>query len=124
MKFYERGNTMHPGLEKSLGHSQIFLDSLLEEDEFKELQKKAAQDRCRWLMEQNRYILIRNKDWEKIFTDIEDNEESFGRYYPIMRVKMDSNNLVDMSVGLMINDDLYTYSKMLANQDEEKEILL
>lgn len=120
MKFYERGDTMHPGLEKSLGHSRIFLDSLLEEDEFKELQKKTAQDRCRWLVEQNRYILIRDKDWEKIFSDIEDNEESFGRYYPIVQVKMDSPNLVDMGVGLMINDDLYTYSKMLANQAEGK----
>lgn len=121
MKFYEHGNTMHPGLEKSLGHSRLFLDSLLEEDEFKALQKKTAQDRCRWLVEQNRYILIRDKDWEKIFTDIEENEESFGRYYSIMRVKMASNNLVDMSVGLMINDDLYAYSKTLANQAEEKE---
>ena len=27
-----------------------------------------------------------------------------------MRVKLDSDSLVDMSVGLMINDDLYAYS--------------
>lgn len=121
MKFYECGDTMHPRLANSLGHSRIFLDSLLEEEEFKKLQKKSAQYKCRWLVEQNRYILIRDKDWDKIFTDIEDNEESFGRYYSIMRVKMDSQNLVNMSVGLMINDDLYAYSKTLANQVEEKE---
>lgn len=54
--------------------------------------------------------MIRDKDWEKIFTDIEKNQDSFNRYYSIMRVKLDSDSLVDMSVGLMINDDLYAYS--------------
>lgn len=62
------------------------------------------------MVEHNKYILIRDKDWEKIFTDIEKNQDSFNRYYSIMRVKLDSDSLVDMSVGLMINDDLYAYS--------------
>ena len=66
-----------------------------------------------------KYILIRDKDWEKIFTDIENNGDSFGRYYSIMRVKMDSDSLVDMCSALMINDDLYDYSKTLAEQLEE-----
>ena len=74
---------------------------------------------CKWLVESNKYILIRDKDWEKIFTDIENNGDSFGRYYSIMRVKMDSDSLVDMCSALMINDDLYDYSKTLAEQLEE-----
>lgn len=116
MKFFENGDTMYSSLEKSLGHLRIFLDSILEEEEFKELQKESAQERCKWLVKQNRYILIKDKDWDKIFTDIEQNKESFGRYYSIMRVKMDSHNLIDMCTGLMINDELYAYSKIMADK--------
>ena len=80
---------------------------------------KRQHEKCEWLVESNKYILIRDKDWEKIFTDIENNGDSFGRYYSIMRVKMDSDSLVDMCSALMINDDLYDYSKTLAEQLEE-----
>ena len=69
--------------------------------------------------EQNRYFLMRDKDWEKIFADIEDNKESFGRYYPLFRVRIESDGLMDMSIALLINDDLYAYSKELAEQEEE-----
>ena len=70
--------------------------------------------------------MIRDKDWEKIFTDIEKNQDSFNRYYSIMRVKLDSDSLVDMSVGLMINDDLYAYSNFALcdyfMQGEQKDV--
>ncbi len=118
LKFFKKGDTISPEMEKSLGPSRIFLDSILQEEHFKELQQRSPKDKCRWLVENNKYILIRDMDWEKIFTDIESNEDSFGRYYSIMRVKMDGLGLVDMSVALMINDDLYAYSKILAEQVE------
>ena len=118
LKFFKKGDTISPEMEKSLGTSRIFLDSILQEEHFKELQQRSPKDKCRWLVENNKYILIRDMDWEKIFTDIESNEDSVGRYYSIMRVKMDGLGLVDMSVALMINDDLYAYSKILAEQVE------
>lgn len=114
LKFFEKGDTISPRLEESLGKSRNFLDSMLEEEDLKIIKEKPILDRCRWLVEHNQYILIRDKDWEKIFTDIGKNQDSFDRYYSIMRVKLDSDSLVDMSVGLMINDDLYAYSKILA----------
>lgn len=52
---------------------------------------------------------MRDKDWEKIFADIEENKESFGRYYPLFRVRIESDGLMDMSIALLINDDLYAY---------------
>lgn len=119
LKFYEDGDTIRPGLEKSLGKSRKFLDSILDEETFTELMAKDALARCRWIVEQNRHILIREKDWEKIFTDIEEHEESFGRYYSIQRAKMDSDEIVDMGAALMINDKLYEYSKVLADQISE-----
>lgn len=119
LKFYEVGDTIRPGLEKSLGKSRKFLDSILDEETFTELMAKDALARCRWIVEQNRHILIRDKDWEKIFTDIEEHKESFGRYYSIQRAKMDSDEIVDMGAALMINDRLYEYSKVLADQISE-----
>ena len=110
---------MRPVLMKSLGGSRKFLDTALEEEEFSELMEEDSRRRCEWLIEQNRYFLMRDKDWEKIFADIEENKESFGRYYPLFRVRIESDGLMDMSIALLINDDLYAYSKELAEQEEE-----
>lgn len=49
-----------------------------------------------------------------MYTDIERNPDSFGRYYPLFRVKLDSEELIDMSIAFMINDDFYAYSGILA----------
>ena len=35
------------------------------------------------------------------------------------RVRIESDGLMDMSIALLINDDLYAYSKELAEQEEE-----
>lgn len=109
LKFLEKGDVISPELEKSLKRLRDFLKSLLEEDHFKKLMEQSVNDRFRWLVEHNRHILIRDKDWEKIYDDIENNADSFGRYYPIMRIKMDNSSITDMCTALMINDDLYEY---------------
>lgn len=77
--------------------------------DIKKLMEQSVNDRFRWLVEHNRHILIRDKDWEKIYDDIENNADSFGRYYPIMRIRMDNSSITDMCTALMINDDLYEY---------------
>lgn len=41
-------------------------------------------------MEQNPYILVRDPDWKKIFSDIEEHEDAFARYYPMVRLKVES----------------------------------
>lgn len=122
LMFYETGDTMHPVLEEAIGKSRCFLDSILEEERFAELMAEDAHARCRWIVKQNQSFLIRDKDWEKVFSDIEDHKASFGRYYSLLRVKMDSSGLVKMCTAFMVNDALYAYSKPLADQiSEEKE---
>lgn len=74
--------------------------------------------RCKWLVEQNRSILIREQDWNKIFTDIEENESSFSRYYPMVRLKLNSNNLVYMTIGIALNDELYDYCKKIIKEEK------
>lgn len=112
---------MHPGLKKSLAKSMKFLVSLLDEEEYKRLLEEPAETCCEWLVKQNRYILIGDEHWDKVFTNIENDINSFGRYYSLLRVKMDGHGLVDMCKALMINDELYEYSRSLMNQMDDEE---
>ena len=74
---------------------------------------KSAVERFGWLVEQNRYYLIRRTDWEQIYENLEVNPESFARYYSLMRVNCASDDLNNMAMALMLNDELYSHSKEL-----------
>lgn len=113
LRYYEKGDTMHPMLMKALGRSYNVYKSALQENDYDRLMQTTADNRCRWLIENNRDIIIRDIDWENIFIDIKDNEESFGRYYPMMRVRLDSNKLVDMVKAIVLNKELYIYCQEL-----------
>lgn len=106
---YKKGDSMHPGIMESLGKSFAFYNSCLVEESYKMLLKEAPITRCKWLVEQNRYILLRDIDWKKIFSDIEKNENSYARYYPMMRVKLTSEELSYMVTAIVLNDQLYEY---------------
>lgn len=113
LRYYEAGDTVEPGVAKSVAASRKFLDSALEEEDFEELMKGSVRSRCEWLVEQNRYLLLLEDDWDKVFTDMEQNPDSFRRYYPLMRVRMSNQALVDMCTAFMLNDDFYSYSGTL-----------
>lgn len=66
-------------------------------------------ERCTYLSEQNRPLLLRDKDWRKIFKDIKRHKKSFARYYPMVRVKIGNKEIADMIKAIVINDDLYKY---------------
>ena len=75
-----------------------------------------AKARCVYLMQQNRHILLRKEDWEHIFKDIEENAESFARYYPMVRVQV-SGDLCDMVRAFVMNDDLYAFCEKIIKED-------
>ena len=70
---------------------------------------ETVQTRCAWLVEQNRYILIRDCDWKKIFEIIETDKESFRRYYPMVRVKANTDEVQNLVIAIALNDELYEY---------------
>ena len=107
--FYEDGLSVQPGIKKSVGKYFTFYNSLLEEETYKSLMKQSFEDRCRFLNEYNDYILIRDKDWEKIFDDIEENQESFARYYPMVRVIIRDADLDGVIKAIATNDEFYRY---------------
>ena len=73
--------------------------------------EESALKRCEWLIEQNRMLLIKDKDWDKIFKDIEENEDSYARYYPMVRVRLTSDNMDYLIKAFVLNDDLYEFCK-------------
>lgn len=120
LMLYESGDKICPDLEESLGRSRKFLDEILNEVMFKELCSKPASEKYRWIIDQNRYILIRDSDWKQVYRNLEEKPESFARYYSLMRVNSGKNNIYKMTRALMINDDLYNYTKKLAENIKEE----
>ena len=92
------------------------LGTNLEEEDYANLMQKSAWERCEWLVYQNRYFLMRDKDWETIFTHIFEQETSFERYYPMMRVKCNTDNLVYLVRSFALNDDFYEYAKEVTTE--------
>jgi hypothetical protein len=118
---YEQGDSIRPGLADSLGRSRKFLDGLLDEPTFIELSNKSVEEKFRWIVSQNRYILIRKTDWEQIYKKLEEEPDSFARYYSLMRVDSGKDNLSLMTSALMVNDALYSYTKELNDNIKESE---
>lgn len=108
---YKKNDTIHPNLKDSLVKSFTFYNSLLKKDHFKNLKKKSAIQCCKWLVNHNEKFLLRDKDWEKIFSDIINSKDSFGRYYPMMRVELSSMDLVNQAKAIVLNDELYSFCK-------------
>lgn len=106
---FEPGNTITPKIEGFLKQLAAFCAGLLEEEEYKSLMEKEPIVRCKWLAEENDAVLIRDSDWGKIFEDVEKNENSFVRYYPLMRLNLNNDAAYYAAIALLVNDDLYAY---------------
>lgn len=109
--YYETGDLIQPAIEKSLLKSYEFYSNIIREDRFAELMGQSPQDRCRYLIRNNRSITLRAEDWNHIFTDIETRKDSFERYYPMVRVQINTEDIMDMVRSIVLNDDLFQYCK-------------
>lgn len=53
--------------------------------------------------------------WEDLVKAGEiDEKETYERYYPLMRVRLDTENLCNMVKAILLNDELYEHCKELA----------
>ncbi len=119
LPYYQPGDTVSPQLLDAACKSLAFYQGALSEEWYSELMAEAPLERCRYLVQQNRHILLRDKEWEKIFDDIINCPESFERYYPMVRVKANNEDLRSMVRAFVVNDELYSYvSRLVANAHE------
>ena len=110
---YTKGGSIKPQIDKALAESYMLYTSLLDEDSYKWLKHKSMREKCEWLVQHNRYIM-RDKDWEQIFNNIETDPDSFSRYYPMVCIKADSADVGKMVRAFVLNDDLYEHCAVLA----------
>lgn len=113
LPYYEEGDTIHPDIAEQVGKCFAFYRNAVREERFGELMNASPKERFEWLVYQNRSILLRDKDWDKIFGDISENQDSFERYYPMVRVKVTSDPLIYLIRAIVINDDFYRYAFVL-----------
>jgi hypothetical protein len=116
---YEKGDTISPALAEALGRSRKVMDETLDEPTFVALMDKSAEEKLRWIVSQNQYILLTKTDWEQIYNNLEEQPDSFARYYSLMRVDSGRNHLSLMTGALMVNDALYVYTKELEDNIKE-----
>lgn len=115
--YYRKGNTVRPQLAVALGRSFQLCRETLQEGHYISLMGQEPRERCLFLIEQNQCqrLMLRDRDWMRIFSEVEGHPESFGRYYPMVRVKIDSNGMYQAVQALALNDELYAYAEEAAN---------
>lgn len=108
---YKVGDSIHPNLLSAMKESAAHLRELLEADEYQseyeDLMKRSGRERFAWLADKGRHILIRDRDWENIFNNIDMHMEAFSRYYPLVKTHLGNSGHIDFVKGLMTNDELY-----------------
>ena len=107
--FYKAGDSIPPAIEEKVRHYFAFYRNVVNEDRFAELMERTPKERCEWLVFQNRSLLLRDRDWDMIFGNIMDKPETFSRYYPMVRVEISGDSLMNLIRAIVINDAFYKY---------------
>lgn len=109
LMLFENGDTIEISLNERLLDFFAFYRETLDEDRYRELQRKGSFAAIRYLVEQNRYFLFMEESWQKIFNDIQKNIATLERYYPMVRVKPSEDGDIQIVRALVLNDGLYQY---------------
>lgn len=107
--FYEAGYEICPEVLKCLMDTYRKYVKYLKEMTYQRLMEQSWQERCVYLIKNNHSLLLREEDWEDMFAYIKHYEDSFGRYYPMVRMQISSEAMHDIVRAIVVNDDLVLY---------------
>lgn len=113
---YRAGDQIHPLVMGKLKQFRPFFQSLPKEPKFHDLVGQSARQRCRWLADNNRQLLLRDSDWQQIFAQIEVSPAAFARYYPMDRLQLQNDDAIEIMRGLVLNDALYAFFQTLPEE--------
>lgn len=116
---YRAGEQIHPLVMGKLQQFRPFFQSLPKEPEFHDLVSQPARQRCRWLADNNRQLLLRDSDWQQIFAQIAASPAAFARYYPVDRLQLQNDDAIEIMRGLVLNDALYAFFQTLPEEGSE-----
>ena len=103
---FSTGDRIEPQFLEDLQGFFRFYESVLGEDHYAELMDKGA-DACFRFLAEALQMLLRDRDWERIWETLQHNPDSFQRYYPAARVEITSNVVANIVRAIMTNDDFY-----------------
>ena len=115
LQFFQTGKRIAPALIKNIEKNYAFYHRILSEEEYKWLMSQTKEIRCKWLAQENRTVLLRETEWEKVFDDICEHQESFARYYPMGRVRTTEYTRY-LVHAIVTNDDFYAFVQSLAKE--------
>lgn len=115
---YNKASTIAPELKEVIRKSFLFYHSMIKEKRYKELMERNHEERCAYLIKQNQQLLLRDRDWIQIFSNIEQHPETYERYYPMVRVEIDSKELNRLTTAFVLNDELYEFAEELSKEYE------
>ena len=116
--YYEKGDRIPSKREEWIKGNFKIYHEVLEEDSYKELLEDDPDRRCGFLLQQNRQFLLRDCDWERIFSDIESRKEAFSRYYPMVRLDFGTDSLIHLIKAYLLNDDFYEWVESLPDGEQ------
>lgn len=108
--YYQKGNSILPSLQKSLGKSMTFLESILKEERYQDLLQKDADTQFHWLVMQKRHYCIQKEDWERIYERLA-TSKGLARYYALFRIQLGQESIRNMATALLVNDELWDFCK-------------
>lgn len=123
---YRSGYTVSPGIQKNIVHLHQFFTDLLEKNraEFQRLSEDDLDGKYHALARRSSALAMRDKDWEKVFTDIEEHPDSYSRYWPAANIQLNDDDIRKMVQAYVLNDDLYrdlTEGKLDMPEDKNED---
>lgn len=113
LPFYEKGNSVWPKLQEQIKSWVDFYKGALKEDYYAEISKKDFEAKFKYFALQNKCLHLWKESWEKILKDVEENPESFERYYPMVRVSINSEDAQGFVRAYVENDEFYEFCQTL-----------
>ena len=109
LNFYKKGDTIYPELKDALMTLFEKYTESLDGDTFLLLKDQSAVMKFKCLTQIKKDFLLRDKDWEKIFNNLENDKDSIKRYYIMLYLKISNDSIYTIVKAIMLNDDLYNY---------------
>ncbi len=104
---YKTGDRVRPELKEELFDYYRFYQGLTEESRFGELMEKDDKERGLFIIRHNESVLLMEEEWRGIFARIREDKGSFERYYPMVRVRIPSQEVAMVVRALVLNDELF-----------------
>ena len=115
---YKPGDKISPEIDKGIkeffkDYNELkiqYLKMLDKQDVYKNFLNKGTKIRFEFLVKwSENKIILRDKDWEKIYKDLDKSNDAFEKYSSLLYLDLSNNQIYELVRALIVNDDLYQH---------------